>query len=305
MTSLLPYVIFIPLFIAQAFVPGRVGSQWYGAVDFSHVTPGQWVKVEVRWDYVEYTRGVYAWNARQDYDLDLLYRYGHPLMILFHNSPAWARSEPYNCRLPDVAYWDDYGTFILAAIDRYRPQAIEIWNEPEAGISDGALMWCCGCVEEPQELVDLYAYLYPIIKAAHPEVVILGGALTQADTAWAREFLAAHPRMDALSWHYYSWHKDGQTSASTAGLTARRDQLTSLGYTTQWLTETAHVCSLTVCGDEFRAVQAKWMQAVAGVPGFEVLIWYTTPFVNWAGCNMIDGAVEYPVWDAFEAVSHD
>ena len=298
------YIALIPLIMAMARTDTpRLGAQWYGRIDDRYVMAGrQWVKLEARWDWIEAVRGVYEWPDELDVNAEYLWESGTPLLLMFHNSPAWSRCEPYNCRLPDSEHWFEFARFILAAIDRYHPQAVEIWNEPEAGVSDGILNWCCGCVVDPLAYTRLLEYIYPLVKQAHPDVIILGGALTQQDTAWSRAFLASKPRMDALSWHYYSWAYAGQATVTGDALVTRRNQLAQAGYPL-WLTETSHVCALPDCGDAFRLMQDYWLRAVADVPGLEAVVWYTTPNVDWASCEMVHGGTEYPVWDTFERLT--
>jgi hypothetical protein len=227
--------------------------------------------------------------------MDYCNRHNNPVVINIHRSPAWARGDGYRCSLPtDNA---DLVRFVLAAIERYKPEAIEVWNEVETtGAVSAQIDWCCGCAS-PQEYNSALSAVYEAVKAAYPEVLVVGGSLLSVDSAWSNAWLALAPKMDAVTFHYYRNY--GQ-SLDTSELQSDIAYLRSRTSAAVWLGETSLLCDPAsgACGDDFRARQADWLKAVLSTDA-EKIFWYSQTDADWMSCNMVDYSTAYPAFDVF------
>jgi hypothetical protein len=91
-----------------------------------------WARLYVRWDEIELIPGNYAWKSNLDADIEVLKDHDAQLLLTIITTPDWARQYPeLRCSPPTAQYLDDYAAFVIAVIDRYKPQAVELTNEPE------------------------------------------------------------------------------------------------------------------------------------------------------------------------------
>lgn len=259
--------------------------------------------MDVPWMDIEPVQGTYVWPTFLDNNIAILKEKDAPMLFGFHNSPAWARNTDLPCTLPDSAHINNYIAFILAAIDRYHPQAIEIWNEPESW-SDELSGWCCGCVPTPIEYTNVLNQVYTAIKSKHPDIIVVGGALVQgADSDWAVDWFKTNPKMDIVSFHYYAYYYTEMSTPSTAGLSARIAAVQSMTDVPIWLTETSLLCTLDAlyCTENFRSLQDIWLQLVYPIEGVEKIFWFTQNEVGWYRCSMLNERrdIVYPVYNSF------
>ncbi len=294
-TILLP-IIFKPIDTNQ-----HAGAYWWSKIVPKYTVAGQWVKLDVPWDNIESSEGVYNWPTILDENVKFLNNNGNPILFNFHNSPTWARDTLKPCTLPNQDSIDNYIAFIHAAIVRYKPNAIEIWNEPESdsSIESG---WCCGCVPNPADYTTVLNQVYAGIKPIHSNITIIGGALMQYDTEWARDWFKTNPQMDAVSFHYYTYYDPNIPSPFVGGLVRRIAEVQAQTNKPVWLTETALLCTLgSACTEDFRSQQATWIQLVYPLDGAEKVFWFSQNEVWWNKCNMLNERTNtvFPVYNEF------
>lgn len=84
----------------------------------------EWVRMEVRWDYVEPARGHYQWNET-DRIVKNLRHLGINIQIVVDHPPVWAH--------PIETFNHDFAGFMRLLVQRYKPLGVrhwEIFNEP-------------------------------------------------------------------------------------------------------------------------------------------------------------------------------
>ena len=130
-----------------------------------------WIGQQIRWSVVEPVKG------RPDFkEVDRMVDAAlqAPVNILFSvvTSPTWARADGRTDGPPDDPA--DFAAFLGQLAARYRGQvrAYEIWNE-----QNFAREWGAGRINVGQ-YVELLKAVYPAIKAADPDAVVITGALT-------------------------------------------------------------------------------------------------------------------------------
>lgn len=276
-------MIYLPL-IHQPQI--RLGVQ-LEQLDIRFVTPGGVIYYALRWHDIERTRGVYAWP-------DLSALAGYRLVLDFKTTPGWAvEFEHKLCSAPLPLYYDDFARFVVAAVDRYRPVVVSIWNEPDAIEEMVAFPELYGCVDNPNVYADLVIAAYDALRASGSQIPLSGGEfmLDAFPSAYVETVLSRTiGKMDILSFHYYAWSLD-----DVAGLQERIDYLRGLTDLPLWLSETAMICE-TGCGDEFERAQEEYLQAVYALP-LDYILWYTGGPNGWRNSDLVreDGTTR-PAW---------
>jgi hypothetical protein len=218
--------------------------------DASLIAPGSSMLVAERWNYVEAKKGTYDWHWNDDENgqgnLEYVQAFravsDGPLIVGVKNSPYWARCYPqYNNSPPNLAHLQHFNEFIQAVVDRYDPEYIEIWNEPNAPLmhddkddynyypsEHGDFFGGFGGEWEKPDLLyegssgpAYYAYIVNVVgRYVHdhcPGVKVLAGALANG---WDRETNSFNPfyysflsavdseSYDGLSYHAYPIYID-------------------------------------------------------------------------------------------------
>lgn len=137
-----------------------------------------WIKQEFPWQEIEFKKGYFhddkwdksAWDkfdvivdAADKYGLKIIARVGHP--------PVWAQADDGSGPLKDN---QDLADFTNALLDHYkgRIQYVQVWNEPNL-----AAEWVPGTAVEPAGYAEMMKTVYPAVKQAHPDAVILSAPL--------------------------------------------------------------------------------------------------------------------------------
>ncbi|MCL6647367.1 MAG: cellulase family glycosylhydrolase [Chloroflexi bacterium] len=184
-----------------------------------------WVKLIGSWKAVQPTsRETFTWQAL-DADIERATTRGMRILLRVDEPPAWAtgtdaRNAP---PLDDTALAD----FLAAVAARYRGkiQAYEIWNEPNTSLEWG------GRPPDPAKYVRMLRALYPKVKAADPNAILVtGGLATTGDAGTGREAWGdltylralyengARGFFDAIGSHPYSGPYPPETPAERAPL---------------------------------------------------------------------------------------
>lgn len=261
-----------------------------------YAVPGQWIGVGVEWAVVENERGVYNWSKYDNYSL----LEGWPYWIQVKNSPPWAATIPEKpCSRPQPAYYKDFARFVIAVIDRYDPIAMTIWNEPEPYSHEVPVEFASyiGCWGDGKLYGQMLAEIYPLIKQAHPDVLVVGGELMMGNDRHRSfaEDVVKYGKFDVLSFHgYVGWpHKYYDATLEKARY------LRTLTNATLWLTETSYL------DDEEGYNQADYLRYLydnALENEVELVNWYTLANNGWRGSDLVYRNEKKPAWYAFEEV---
>jgi hypothetical protein len=92
--------------------------------------------------------------------------------------PQWARPANTSDRYLDPDRYVDYADYVVAFLQRYRPLGVRhviIWNEPNLSIEWGQRR------PEPGAYAALLKVVYPRVKAAVPDAIVIAGALSPGE----------------------------------------------------------------------------------------------------------------------------
>ncbi len=192
-----------------------------------------WIVEYFPWAYVEAEPGRFDW-AHTDLVIDHAERQGIEVIARLGFVPGWARPAESSPLYLDEDRFADFGAYAAEFATRYagRVRYIIIWNEPNL-----ALEW--GYAEvDPAKYVTMLKTVYPMIKAANPEVQVLAGALAPTlappgspdgmndlDYLETMYDLGAADFFDILSIHAYGWYSDPNEPADPGVVNFRRSEL--------------------------------------------------------------------------------
>jgi hypothetical protein len=208
-----------------------------------------WIVEYFPWAYYEPEPGRYDWT-HADLVIDHARRQGLTVIARLGFVPEWARpdpeEQPTTFTYLDEAHYDDFAAYVAAFVQHFRGRVeqVVIWNEPNL-----SLEWGYRPVD-PEGYTDLLRVVYPQVKAADPDVVVLGGALAPTlappgdregmnDLEYLRRMLAsgAGELIDGLAAHAYGWRLPPDAPADPAVVNFARTELlhqvlVEAGYTT-------------------------------------------------------------------------
>lgn len=295
------YTVYMPGIYKGATPGPRLGTfiENINATKVTHAVQGQHIGMLVRWDEVEKTFGSYDWSIP-----DEQYQHvegGFPIWIQCKNTPAWARLYPeLPCSPPLPEYYWDFATFVRNAVLRYKPFAVEIWNEPDA--PQFYLDWPSsvnGCWDNGTQYGEFIQDIYPEIKRG-TDVTVMSGALMMGTTS---QFIFASDMLkvaaaDVVSFHSYSDNVDNFDFPLI-----KADYLKKHTDRPLWLSETSYQ---TMFGStaQFEEEQAKYLRQLynnAMAHGIEFVNWYTLAFNGWRHTDLVDvTGRRKPAWYEFE-----
>jgi GH35 family endo-1,4-beta-xylanase len=192
-----------------------------------------WIVEYFPWAYYEPQPGNYQWG-HPDLVIDHADRQGLMVIARLGYAPEWARPKDSTPLLLPAENYADFGRFAAEFVRRYADKVhyVIIWNEPNL-----SLEWGYRPVD-PAGYVEMLRVVYPMIKAANPEVQVLAGALAPTlappDSEWGMNDLIYLQRMydagaadffDLLSVHAYGWHSDADEPADPDVINFRRTEL--------------------------------------------------------------------------------
>lgn len=130
-----------------------------------------WLKQQIRWESVEPQRGQIDWG-NLDPIVNNASAAGVKVLFSVVTCPSWARADQRHDGPPDN--YADLGNFIAAMAARYRGRvhAYEVWNE-----QNFSREWGGGTIN-PGGYVELLKAVYPRVKQADPNALVISGALT-------------------------------------------------------------------------------------------------------------------------------
>ncbi len=192
-----------------------------------------WIVEYFPWAYLEPRPGQYNWN-HSDEIVQHANRQGLAVVARLGYVPEWARPKETTPLYLDEDRFEDFGRFAAAFVARYAGQVdyVILWNEPNL-----ALEWGYAAVD-PQKYVEMLRVVYPMIKAANPDVQVLAGALAPTlappGSEWGMndlDFLqamydgGAADYFDMLAIHAYGWYSEPDEPAAPDVVNFRRSEL--------------------------------------------------------------------------------
>jgi polysaccharide biosynthesis protein PslG len=134
-----------------------------------------WIVDLFPWAYVQpRSRYGYDW-AGADMVVQHARRQGLTIVARLDIVPEWARPPDSSDRYLDEAHYDDYAAYVVAFLERYRPLGVRhviIWNEPNLAFEWGRR------TPDPVAYTALLKAVYPRVKAAVPDAVVIAGGLS-------------------------------------------------------------------------------------------------------------------------------
>jgi hypothetical protein len=170
-----------------------------------------WIVEFFPWAYYHAENGGIAWE-HPDMVVNHAVAQGLTVVARIGLTPGWARPPDTPLTYLDESAYDDFARFTAAFAGRYQGKIahIIVGNEPNLSYEWGYRQ------TTPQDYVDLLKVVYPAVKAANPDAVVLAGAmaptLEPAGSPWGLndlDYLAgmyaagAADYFDALAVHTY------------------------------------------------------------------------------------------------------
>jgi hypothetical protein len=192
-----------------------------------------WVVEYFPWAYGEPRPGQYDW-AHSDLVIDHATRQGLTVIARLGYVPEWARPAESTPLYLDEGSFDDFGRFAAAFAARYqdRVRYLIIGNEPNLALEWG--------YQQPDaaRYTALLKTVYPMVKAAAPQMQILGGALAPTnappgspdavnDLTFLQQMYdaGAADAFDILAIHAYGWHAEPEAPPAPDAINFRRSEL--------------------------------------------------------------------------------
>lgn len=170
-----------------------------------------WIVETFPWAYIEPEPGRFDWR-HATMVVNQAHQQGLQVIARLDFVPAWARPAGSSTRYLDEAHYEDYARFAAAFARRYRGRVdhIIVWNEPNLAFEWGERP------PDPAAYAGLLRTVYPQIKEANPEAVVLAAGLAPTTELPGNErayndllYLQAiydaggQPYFDALAAHAY------------------------------------------------------------------------------------------------------
>lgn len=196
-----------------------------------------WIVEYFPWAYVEDQPGVYNW-VHADQVIEHANRQGLKVIARLGYVPQWARPKDTSPLYLDEAHYADFGRFAAEFVRRYagKVEYVIIGNEPNLALEWGYQP--LDPAQYPANYTLLLKTVYPLIKAAVPQVKVLAGALAPTLAPPGSEFgmddltflqkmydAGAAPYFDLLAVHAYGWHFDPDDPPDPNVVNFRRTEL--------------------------------------------------------------------------------
>jgi hypothetical protein len=137
-----------------------------------------WVVDLFPWSYVQpRSRYGYDWNGA-DMVISHASRQGLTVLARLDIVPQWARPNNSNDRYLDPDHYVDYANYVVAFLQRYRRYGVRhviIWNEPNLSAEWGRRP------PDPEAYAALLKVVYPKVKDAVPDAIVIAGALSPGE----------------------------------------------------------------------------------------------------------------------------
>lgn len=294
--------IYLPVILQGQAVPYTLGCQFEGGVGpyAQWIIPKRQWQIGIKWrDVVSYGWGIY--------DADFAALSGHRITAGIKVVPAYARLwADYIASPPAAYYYNDLAVFINSLLSHCNDiEAIELFNEPDVD-RDGTKPWAeyfgAWCVDNGwynggKMYGQMTKAVYPIVKAAHPNVRIIGGALIGGNPS-SLSFLSGAIdgglKCDALSFHKYIGLNGNFNAAFEFGSLLR-----NMSALPQILSETS--ITADVDSDALRQQQAAYLRHLRqnfGNSTVDVIQWYAMNS-GWQNNDLINHGIPTLAYNEF------
>ena len=131
-----------------------------------------WIVEFFPWAYYQAADGSVAWE-HPDQVVGHATANGLTVVARLGYTPDWARLADTPMTYLDATAYDDFAVFAAAFAARYRGQVqyLIVGNEPNLSFEWGYR------ATTPEDYVELLRAVYPAVKAANPDMIVLAGAL--------------------------------------------------------------------------------------------------------------------------------
>jgi hypothetical protein len=196
---------------------GSVAAEADSVIADAHALHAKVVRTEVPWSVLEPVQGQIEANAQAFADrlVSDAAADGIRVIMVVDDTPCWASSAPIAALASCNPYagseanaWppsnpQTYASFVAYLARRYGSDlaAIEVWNEPDQSNED----YFAG-PDKAERYVAVLRAAYPAIKAADPNVAVLGGSFVGSNGEFLRLLYADGIKgyYDGLSVHFYT-----------------------------------------------------------------------------------------------------
>lgn len=246
---------------------------------------------------------LYQWPLRwwsypnDDYDANALALKGHRQIITLKCVPEQYRLWPEFAGSPPAP--QHYGAFVQFAqevIDRYKPDAIELFNEPDVYMMYANHPEFFGAWVGPQDTMyqggrrygAFCAYVYPRLTGCK----ILAGALMMGVETpdFLRGAMDAELMADAISFHCYI-----RTQAEFERLTTLAQSIRNLAHLPAVCTETSVLGDGSAAHEQLKADYLRYLRERFGWLGVEAINWYALDS-EWENADLIIPGEAWEVW---------
>jgi len=156
--------------------PSGSGPEMAGwLVDVKDRLGMDWIKLQVRWEYLEPEKGVYDFDHLK-MALNRAETKGVKVMLSIVTTPAWARESGVDVeRHGPPADYQDYVNFVTELLNRFggKFDAIEVWNEQNLDRE-----WTSLRGLRAEDYVELLRQTYQAVKQIDPQMIVISGALS-------------------------------------------------------------------------------------------------------------------------------
>lgn len=296
------YKIFLPTIYKSPSRLGVVLTESALPQRTQFLVPGSLLQLWLTWANTERSLGVYTWSENLEAiapTILQIYEFGFSIK----NSPPFYRAGDKECEEPLPEYYQAYTDFVLAAINRYHPFWVEIWNEPDVypyEVADPHVMGCWGRdYASGVRYGNMLKVLYPQVKQAYPNVTVLAGAMYYAQQDfWKGVAETAQDYFDAVSFHHY-------VQPNPTGWIYPKLAAQYLRTTTDkpiWWTETAVLYdNPTPENEQSQADFLKQAYYDLDNAGISRMFWLELAWNTWRNCEMVKYPdVKKPVWFIYQ-----
>jgi hypothetical protein len=130
--------LFFPtIIVSDTYLSHSLGVQIEGSVSRIEqwLVPDRIYQIPIKWRDIEPTQGTYIWPEVYDNNVSILAHYS--FIVTIKVCPEWARLWPETGSPVSPACYNSLSNFICAIQERYNPEAIELFNEPDVKRSIG------------------------------------------------------------------------------------------------------------------------------------------------------------------------
>lgn len=153
-----------------------VMNGWYRSAQQMNVN---WVKLQVRWEFIEEVQGEYNWDSL-DLGMAGARFFGVRPMLSIVTAPDWTRQTGREAgisldRHGPPSNNEDYVNFVRAILERYPGEvyAVEIWNEQNLDRE-----WTSMLGLSASNYVELLRETYNMVQEVSPGTIVISGALS-------------------------------------------------------------------------------------------------------------------------------